>query len=152
MHLDQLDKKILAALQKDGRASVERVAEEVGLSPTPTRRRIRRLEQACVITGYSAVVDPVACGLDLSLYVFVKLESRHRSNIDNFEDAIHAMPEVVSCHLITGAHDYLLVMHLAGINDYNRYLREVIADIPGIIGIETSVVIGEVKNNKVLAL
>jgi len=88
------------------------------------------------------------CSSDL----FVKLESRHRSNIESFENAVQNMSEVVSCHLITGAHDYLLVMHLAGINDYNRYLREVIADIPGIIGIETSVVIGEVKNNKVLAL
>ncbi len=152
MPLDQLDKKILTALQKDGRASVERVAEEVGLSPTPTRRRIRRLEDEGVITGYAAMIDPAACGLDLSLYVFVKLESRHRSNIESFETTIQKMAEVVSCHLITGAHDYLLVMHLSGINDYNRYLREVIADIPGIIGIETSVVIGEVKNSKVLAL
>ncbi len=152
MALDKFDKKILIALQNDGRASVEKVAEEVGLSPTPTRRRIRRLEDEGVITGYAAMVDPVACGLDLSLYVFVKLESRHRSNIESFENAVQNMAEVVSCHLITGAHDYLLVMHLAGINDYNRYLREVIADIPGIIGIETSVMIGEVKNNKVLEL
>ncbi len=152
MSLDQFDKKILAALQKDGRASVERVAEQVGLSPTPTRRRIRRLEETGVIAGYAARIDPAACGLDLSLYVFVKLESRYRSNIENFETAVQKMAEVVSCHLITGAHDYLLVMHLASINDYNRYLREVIADIPGIIGIETSVVIGEVKNNRVLAL
>jgi len=152
MSLDQFDKKILAALQRDGRASVERVAEQVGLSPTPTRRRIRRLEETGVIAGYAARIDPAACGLDLSLYVFVKLESRYRSNIENFETAVQKMAEVVSCHLITGAHDYLLVMHLASINDYNRYLREVIADIPGIIGIETSVVIGEVKNNRVLAL
>jgi len=152
MSLDHLDRKILITLQQDGRASVERVAEQVGLSPTPTRRRIRRLEETGVITGYTARVDPAACGLDLSLYVFVKLESRHRSNIESFENAVQKMAEVVSCHLITGAHDYLLVMHLSGINDYNRYLREVIADIPGIIGIETSVVIGEVKNSKVLAL
>jgi len=152
MALDQFDKKILNALQKDGRASVERVAEEVGLSPTPTRRRIRRLEEEGVIAGYAARVDPAACGLDLSLYVFVKLESRHRSNIESFENAVQNMGEVVSCHLITGAHDYILVMHLSGISDYNRYLREVIANIPGIIGIETSVVIGEVKNEKVLVL
>lgn len=112
MSLDQFDKKILAALQKDGRASVERVAEQVGLSPTPTRRRIRRLEETGVIAGYAARIDPAACGLDLSLYVFVKLESRYRSNIENFETAVQKMAEVVSCHLITGAHDYLLVMHL----------------------------------------
>jgi len=76
MSLDHLDRKILITLQQDGRASVERVAEQVGLSPTPTRRRIRRLEETGVITGYTARVDPAACGLDLSLYVFVKLESR----------------------------------------------------------------------------
>ncbi len=152
MDLDKLDRKILTALQRDGRASVERVAEIVGLSPTPTRRRIRRLEQEGVIKGYAAVVDPVACGLDLSLYVFIKLERRSRGNIDGFEKAIERLPEVVSCDLITGSHDYLLIMHIANMHDYNYYLHEVIADIPGIVGIETSIVIGQIKRSQVFAL
>ncbi|MGI9504920.1 MAG: Lrp/AsnC family transcriptional regulator, partial [Geminicoccaceae bacterium] len=105
MSLDEFDRKILTALQRDGRASVEKIAEIVGLSPTPTRRRIRRLEQEGAIKGYVAVVDPKACGLDLTLYVFIKLERRSRENIDGFEKAIERLPEVVSCDLVTGPHD-----------------------------------------------
>ncbi len=152
MSLDKIDRKILTALQRDGRASVEVIAEIVGLSPTPTRRRIRRLEQEGMIKGYTAIIDPMACGLDLSLYVFIKLERRSRENIDGFEKAIDRLPEVESCDLVTGSHDYLLIMHIANMNDYNRYLHEVIADIPGIVGIETSIVIGQIKRSRTLAL
>lgn len=152
MNLDDIDRKILSALQRDGRASVEKIAEAVGLSPTPTRRRIRRLEQGGAIMGYSAIVDPVACGLDLSLYIFIKLERRSRENIDGFEQAVERLPEVVSCDLVTGPHDYLLVTHIASMRDYNRYLHEIIADIPGIVGIETSIVIGRIKQSRTLPL
>ena len=151
MTLDKIDQKIINALQLDGRASVEKIAEIVGLSPTPTRRRIRRLEEGGAIKGYGAIIDPKACGLDLTLYVFIKLERRSRDNIDNFEKAIGRLPEVVSCDLVTGSHDYLLVMHITSMRDYNHYLHEVIADIPGIIGIETSIVIGEIKRSRSLA-
>ncbi len=152
MNLDKIDRKILTALQRDGRASVEKIADIVGLSPTPTRRRIRRLEHEGAIKGYAAIVDPMACGLDLTLYVFIKLERRSRDNIDGFEKAIERLPEVVSCDLVTGPHDYLLIMHIASMRDYNHYLHEVIADIPGIVGIETSIVIGQIKRSRTLAL
>lgn len=152
MEIDSIDRKIIIALQQDGRASVEQVAEQVSLSPTPTRRRLRRLEEAGVITGYTALVDPAACGLDLSLYVFIKLERRSRANIEGFEKAIMRLPEIVSCDLVTGSHDYLLVMHVSSMQDYNRYLHEVIADVPGIVGIETNIVIGRIKRSRTLAL
>lgn len=150
--LDETDRKILRALIADGRASVEMVAETVGLSPTPTRRRIRRLEEAGVITGYQAAIDPEKCGLDLAVYVFVKLQSRDRKAIAEFEARIATQPEILTCDLITGAHDYILQVCLPGMKDYNRFLRDMLSDLPGVFGIETSMVIGGVKNTPHLPL
>ncbi len=150
--LDEIDRKIITALIEDGRASVEAVAERIGLSPTPTRRRIRQLEEAKVISGYLADIDPDKCGLELAIYVFIKLQSRDRESIARFEARIMELPEIQRCDLITGAHDYILTVRLHGMRDYNRYLREVLAEMPGVFGIETSVVIGPVKNTPHLPL
>ena len=150
--LDNIDKKIIAALTEDGRASVETVAQSVGLSPTPTRRRIRRLEEAGIIRGVRADIDAEKCGLELAIYVFIKLLNRDRLTISEFESRIMNLPEVQRCDLITGPHDYILTLRLAGMKDYNRYLRDVLAELPGISGIETSIVIGKVKDRAHLPL
>ena len=152
MKLDRTDKAIIDHLQSDGRASVEKVAEAVGLSPTPVRRRIRRLEDEGVIRSYAAVVDPERCGLGLTLYVAIRLERRSRKAITAFERAIRALPEIMRCDLVSGAFDYLLMLHLESMEDYNHYLHVVLADVPGIAGIETSIVIGNVKQTHALAL
>ena len=150
--IDKIDQKILSALVEDGRASVETVAEKIGLSPTPTRRRIKRLEKEGVITGYQAALNPEKCGLEMAVYVFIKLQSRDRKTIAEFEEKILLLPEVQRCDLITGAHDYILTLRVPGMNDYNGYLRNILAELPGIFGIETSVVIGQVKNIQQLPL
>ncbi|MEX0347174.1 MAG: Lrp/AsnC family transcriptional regulator [Rhizobiaceae bacterium] len=150
--IDDIDRKIIREAISDGRASVEAIAEKIGLSPTPTRRRIRRLEQDGIISGYQAAVDPEKCGLELAAYVFVKLQSRDRKSIAKFEARVIDLPEILKCDLITGAHDYILTVRLPGMKDYNRYLRDILAELPGVFGIETSVVIGEVKNTRHLPL
>ncbi|MCR9136728.1 MAG: Lrp/AsnC family transcriptional regulator [Alphaproteobacteria bacterium] len=150
--LDRIDQKIVSTLIDDGRASAETVADRVGLSPTPTRRRVRRLEETGVIAGYRADIDPDKCGLELAIYVFIKLQSRDRDSIAKFESRILALPEIQRCDLITGAHDYILTVRLPGMKDYNRYLRDILAELPGVFGIETSVVIGQVKNTPHLPL
>lgn len=150
--LDKIDRKILVALLEEGRASVETVAQRVGLSPTPARRRIRRLRETGVIRGYQAVVDPERCGLELAVYVFIKLQRRDHETITEFEARIIRLPEVQKCDLITGAHDYILTMRLPGMKDYNRFLRDVLAELPGVLGIETSVVIGQVKSTSQLPI
>ncbi|MCP4318708.1 MAG: Lrp/AsnC family transcriptional regulator [Hyphomicrobiales bacterium] len=150
--LDNIDKRIITALTEDGRASVETVAQTVGLSPTPTRRRIRQLEDAGIIRGVRADIDAERCGLELAIYVFIKLLNRDRVTISQFESRIMNLPEVQRCDLITGPHDYILTLRLAGMKDYNRYLREVLAELPGVSGIETSIVIGKVKDRPHLPL
>jgi Lrp/AsnC family leucine-responsive transcriptional regulator len=151
MTLDKLDKKILATLERDGRSSVEVVAERVGLSPTPTRRRIKHLEEIGVIRGYRADIDPEKYGLKLAIYVFVKLQSRDRKTIARFESRIANLDEVQRCDLISGVHDYILTLRMPDMDSYNQYLRETLAELPGVFGIETSVVIGKVKHSELLS-
>jgi Lrp/AsnC family leucine-responsive transcriptional regulator len=152
MQLDAMDIKILETLIDDGRASVESVAERIGLSPTPTRRRIRRLEDEKVITGYRAEVDPDNAGLEIRLHVMVKLKARDRPTIEKFEQIVHETPEVQSCDLLTGQYDYILLIHLASMRDYHQYLRQFLEHNDGISSIESNVVIGKIKRTPKLAL
>lgn len=152
MKLDAMDIKILDVLNDDGRASVETVAECVGLSPTPTRRRIRRLEEQQVISGYRAEIDAEHAGLEIRIHVLVKLQARDRPTIDKFEQIVAATPEVQHCDLVTGQYDYILLIHLPSMKDYHRYLRQFLENNAGVSSIESNVVIGKIKRSSKLAL
>ena len=152
MHLDSIDIKIIDALVDDGRASVESVAERIGLSPTPTRRRIRRLEDEKVITAYRAEINPDRAGLEIRLHVMVKLKARDRLTIQMFEEIVNETPEVQSCDLVTGQYDYILLIHLGSMRDYHRYLRQFLENNDGISSIESNVVIGNIKQTAKFAL
>ncbi|MDE0524609.1 MAG: Lrp/AsnC family transcriptional regulator [Boseongicola sp.] len=144
--MDEIDKKILHALSSDARRSVESVAEEIGLSTTPTRRRIKNLEAGGIIRRYTVDVDMDRAGYGLTVYVFMKLQSRDQTTIATFENKLLHLPEVTACALVTGPHDYVLTMRFEDMDAYNRFLRSVLSELPGVLGIETSVVIGSVKN------
>jgi Lrp/AsnC family transcriptional regulator, leucine-responsive regulatory protein len=130
---------------EDGRASVETVAQKVGLSPTPVRLRIQRLREEGVIRGYRADVDLAKCGLELAVIVFVKLSNRDRASIAAFEKRVQSIGEITRCSLISGPFDYMLTIHASGMAAYNQTLRTQLAELPGVFGIETSFVISEVK-------
>jgi len=151
-NLDEIDKKILKALAQDSRMSVERVSEIVSLSPTPVRRRIKRLETDGLIRKYTVDVDMDKAGFGLTLYVFVKLQSRDQKTIADFENRVSIMPEVSNCALVTGPHDYIMTMRFQDMETYNVFLRSVLSELPGVFGIETSVEIGSVKNTVPLPL
>ena len=148
--LDRTDVKILQVLSRDARQSVERIAEQVNRSATPVRRRIRRLEEEGIIRRYTLDVDMKACGFGLQLFVFIKLQGRDRATIADFEDQVRRLPEVTNCNLVTGAHDYVLEMRMSDMDTYNTFLRATLAELPGVFGIETSVVIGPVKDEVAL--
>lgn len=150
--IDDMDIKILRALSEDSRMSVERVADIVSLSPTPVRRRIKRLESDGFIRSYTVDVDMEKAGFGLTLYVFVKLQSRDQKTIADFENRVSLMPEISSCALVTGAHDYIMTMRFKDMETYNSFLRSVLSELPGVFGIETSVEIGSVKNTVPLPL
>ncbi len=130
--------------------SVEHLAEKVGLSATPVRRRIKLLEKSGILKRYSIEIDLEKCGFGQLMYVYVKLQSRDRRTISNFEARVKALPEVPVCNLITGAFDYFLEVRTKDMQDYNTFLRDVLAELPGVFGIETSVVINPVKSEPFL--
>jgi Lrp/AsnC family leucine-responsive transcriptional regulator len=105
--LDAIDLRILKSLQEDGRLTNNDLAERVGLSPSPCLRRVRRLEQEGFIRTFRAVLDREAVGLGLTVFVEIKVERHNRENAQALQDALRALPEVVSCHMVSGTADFM---------------------------------------------
>jgi DNA-binding Lrp family transcriptional regulator len=106
--LDELDLRLLAELQADGRMTNVELARRVGLSAPPCLRRVRRLEEAGVIRGYHAALDPVALGWEITFFALVGLESQKEAVLSAFERMVLEWPEVRECHMIRGGGDFLL--------------------------------------------
>lgn len=106
--LDQIDRRILAELQEDGRMTNVELARRVGISAPPCLRRVRRLEEAGVIRGYHAETDPALLGWQVMFFAIVGLESQKQSVLDAFEQMVGAWPEVRECHMIRGGGDFIL--------------------------------------------
>lgn len=130
--MDQIDHRIVRALQRDGRMTISDLADKVGLSPTPCARRLERLQRDGVITGYSARVDPAKLGLGVSVFVSVELERQERAAIDAFERAIRTCDEVMECYLMTGSRDILLRVLVADLAAFDAFLENRLMQIPGI--------------------
>src|SRR5262245_19680356 len=106
--LDEIDRRILRLLQQNARLPHAELAQKIGLSVSPTWRRVRALEDSGVITGYQARIDPGAVGLPVNVFVHVTLERQVETALEAFESAIRRRPEVMECYLMTGDADYLL--------------------------------------------
>lgn len=143
--LDNIDKKILLELQRDGRVSHQELSERVGLSATPCSRRIRKLEQSGVIKGYAAMVDEAQLGFGFSVFVSVRLDHQTDDRLQTFEDEILQLPEVADCWLMTGNRDYMLRIALADLSEFERFLTGTLTKIRGVIAIESSIPIRRVK-------
>ena len=143
--IDQLDRSILQMLQRNGRATINEVSENVGLSPSPVARRVRLLEDAGIITGYAAQIDEVALGYGFSVFISVKLEKQIDDALVKFEAAIRLFPEVVDCWLMTGNRDYLLRIATNGLAEFERFLVGRFTKLPGVTSIESSIPLRRVK-------
>lgn len=150
--LDEIDRKILAALQEDGRMTIQALADRVGLSPSPCLRRVRILEEAGIIARYAAVIDQTRIGLPVSVFVSVKLERQRSEELDRFAKAIALWPEIVECYLMTGPRDYLLRVVAADLAAYERFLRDKLTRLEGVASIESSFALGQVKFSNKLPL
>jgi Lrp/AsnC family transcriptional regulator, leucine-responsive regulatory protein len=143
--LDKRDVEILAELQRDSRQSVQQLAERVGLSTTPCWKRIKELEAAGVIRGYSALVDREQVGLQLCVLAEVNLTQHTEDTVRQFERAVAACPQIVSCYSTTGQADYLIKVLVEDIKSYEAFLHETAFRLPGVTHIRSSVVLKEVK-------
>lgn len=136
--LDRIDVRILRALGEDGRQSWRELSESIGLSLTPTLRRVRRLESEGYITGYSARFDEARLGASMSVFVSVSLERQNEDALATFESRIADAPEVMSCYLMTGEADYLLRVVAADLTAFQRFIVETLTRIPGVTRIQSS--------------
>ncbi|HYF53265.1 MAG TPA: Lrp/AsnC ligand binding domain-containing protein [Salinarimonas sp.] len=145
--LDAIDRRILALLQEDGRLPAVEIAERVGLSPTSTGERLRRLQKEGVIAGFRARLDPRRLGLELLVFVEVSLDKTTPDVFERFAAAVRRAPEVLECHMVAGGFDYLVKTRVADMAAYRRFLGEVLLALPGVRETRTYAVMEEVKSD-----
>ncbi|KAK0351185.1 Lrp/AsnC family transcriptional regulator [Sphingobium sp. 10 DY56-G10] len=152
MSLDAIDQRILAALQRNGRLTNVELAALVGLSPSPCLRRVRLLEEAGIISGYRATLERDALGLGLTVFVGIKVERHDDEVASALRAAIEALPEVVSCHLVSGEADFLLEAVLPDLAGYEHFLTGTLLKLPGVRDIRSNFAIQRVKSGAPLPL
>lgn len=143
--IDNYDIAILEALQKNARATNVEIAEAVNLSPSPCLRRIRMLEEAGIIRGYSADIDRIAVGLELTVFVEFKVERHTRENAQKLQDALRDLPEVVSCFMISGDTDFLAEVVVENLTAYEALLTDKLLTLPTVIDIRSNFAIRTIK-------
>lgn len=143
--LDAIDGRIIAALQADGRLSNVELADRVGLSPSPCLRRVKRLEREGYIEAYRAMLGRGRVGLGFTAFVDVKIGGHANDQAEAFQDAIVAMPEVVACHLVSGAADYLLEVVVPDLEHYQRFLVGKLLHLPIVREVRSNIAIQTLK-------
>ncbi len=143
--MDRIDRNIVRELQANGRLTNQELSERVNLSPSPCLRRVRNLEEAGVIRGYTAVVDQEKLGLPVNAFISVRLERPSPETMLTFEERIQRFDEIQECYLMTGSRDYLLHVVSQSLKTYEQFVREQLTQIPGIASVETSFAFGRVK-------
>ncbi|MBB4230644.1 Lrp/AsnC family transcriptional regulator [Rhizobium mongolense] len=146
---DETDRRILKELTADARITNNELAERVGLSASACLRRLRRLEETGVIKGYTALVDPTAEGWTMTAIASVRLSRQNEDEIEMFETAVRSWDEVLECHLVTGSRDYVLKVMSAGLDQYERFIKEKIARLRCVDTIETSFVMNTIKERRI---
>jgi len=150
--LDKFDLAILDELQAQGRLSNAELAQRVGLSAAPCWRRVKSLEEAGFITGYRAEINRQKIGL--GVLAFVRLDADRNSGdvLHTLEEAIRTIPEVVSCHYISGTGTFELQVVSRDLNSFSQFAREVLINLPNVKDLHTSFSLGEVKAGGALPL
>jgi DNA-binding Lrp family transcriptional regulator len=146
--MDDIDRKILALVQSDGRATITEIAQSVSLSVSPCHRRLRALEADGTIRGYRAVVDPVALGLTFQALVFVTMRQEDRETLLGFEAAVGRVPEIVQAQRLFGAPDYLLRVATADLSAYQRLEDDVLSALPGVQRLNSTLVMKHVVDER----
>ena len=145
--LDAIDCRILATLQLDGRLTNVELADRIGLSPSPCLRRVRRLESTGLIEGYGARLNRQKIGLGLTAFVTVNMEKQREVDAAKFREAVLGMPEVISCYVTSGSHDFLLQVVVPDLAHFRRFAMERLPKVPGLHSIQSSFAIDVVKEN-----
>jgi Lrp/AsnC family leucine-responsive transcriptional regulator len=152
LDIDAIDRRIVAALQADGRLTNTDLAERVGLSPSPCLRRVNRLEREGYIEGYRATLRRDQIGLGLTVFVGVKIEGHANDKAIAFEEAVVAFPEVVACHMVAGEADYLIEVVVPDLDHYRSFLVGKLLELSLIREVRSNIAIQTLKAGAVLPL
>ncbi len=150
--LDRADLKILRALQRDGRLSTVALAENVGLSPTATTERVKRLTRDGYIKGYHAQLDPALLERALLVFIEVTLDKTTPDAFAKFAAAVRASREILECHLVAGGFDYLIKTRVRDMEAYRVLLTQTILAMPGVRESRSYAVMEEVKAELMLPI
>lgn len=146
--IDDTNRRILQALQKDGRISNADLAQKIGLSPSACLRRVQELERSGVIAGYRAVIDPAAMGAGFTAYVAVGLSEHHKKNQRAFERAMSLASQVRECHNVTGTIEYLLRVEVEDLAAYKAFHTEILGTVPEVSSITSYIVMESSKDER----
>ena len=150
--LDPTDKKILNILQRQGRITNARLAQEVGLSPPAVLERVRRLELSGIIEKYVAILNRQQVGFDIQTIVMVCLSHHQISSLQDVKERLTRMEEVLECHQLTGEVDFLLKVVVKDMKSYTDFVNNKLSGIPGIQNVKTSFILDTLKNCTALQL
>lgn len=150
--LDRIDREILRLLMQDAARSLAEIAQEVGLTPTPCWKRIKRMEEAGVITGRVALVDATLVGLPISVFVSVETGDHSAEWIGRFADAVAALPEIVECWRLGGDVDYLLRVVVPDMAGYDAFYRRFVAAVPSLRKVTGRFAMERVKSTTALPI
>jgi DNA-binding Lrp family transcriptional regulator len=145
--LDSVDLEILAALQDDGRMTNVDLAAKVGLTAPPCLRRVRSLEQAGVIQGYHAKLEPTALGYSITVFALVSLKSQAEHELRAFEEHVATLPQVRECHMLNGEIDFILKIVAADLQSFQRFLTSELTTAPNVASVKTSLTIRTSKDS-----
>ncbi|GIU11227.1 MULTISPECIES: Lrp/AsnC family transcriptional regulator [unclassified Shewanella] len=150
--MDNKDRNILAILQRHGRIAISELAARLNMSDTPCLRRVRKLEQTGVISGYGAQIDPKEVGLNVVVYAFVRLKENSDQYAILFEESMENLDQVMECSVVTGAHDYLLKIVASDLLSYESFVKKSLGSLNCIAGIESTVVLKQNFSRNILPL
>ncbi len=144
--MDEVDRRILRLLQRDGRISNVELARRAHLSPAATHERVRKLQAEGVIEGYAVRLNPARVGRALLVFMQITLESTSEELFDRFSRAVAGAPEILECHMVAGGFDYLIKVRVRDMDAFREFLGRTLSSLPGIRQTHTYTVMEEVKN------
>ena len=152
MKLDQTDRRILQALQRDGKLQNNELAEQIGLSASPCLRRVKQLEDAGVIDQYVALVNPQKVNLSLTVFARIWLKSQDERTVNQFIDTIMDIPEIVECQLMAGDCDFFLRIVVSDLEAYRKFQISHLNKISGIQNVKTEIPLQRIKQTTAFGL
>lgn len=152
MELDERDRAILRNLQDQGRITNAELAEKVNLSPSACLRRVKHLEDSGIISRYSMVLEPKLAGFPGMAFVSVTLDQQVHSALENFEKQVMAYPEILECHLLAGAHDYLVRVMYRDSADFERIHKQILTQLPGVTRVQSTLTLRTIKQISALPI